>query len=756
MKKNKKRRIRKWGEKVLLLLAVCLMFISILPTEIHAAYRVITSQKKVHYAVTIQRETDGIHKNGPHNTEGAVQVAFSKEYMNQNLQVTKEMVTDNKVTWVLLSKLDGTEIGWMDKAGVKQGNDYRVITSQKNVNYAATVVTEKDGLYKNGPHNTPTAVFVSLTEAVQNKKFQVTKEMVTDNVVTWCFLKDLSGNDVGWLDKRALKLGNDFRNITSQKEVNYIATVITESDGMYANGPHNTPGAVSLGLTEEEMGTTFHIKREVITDNKVTWVLMYYFDGERYKEFGWVDKKAVKENAKNKATDRIVSYDAVITEKDENNIYSNEVNSKNLRGIKYSSDKYTSKTAHVSKERILSTSDGNYKLAYLNVDGKELGWIDSESLTEKLTEDSKVEQIEDTLLKHLDLNDNSLQINSEEFAAFALNQMLEDADEELAARSDYEIITDYLSEYFNALTESISPPEMIDIEGEQEVFSPIIDEDLNIEDIIDEDFSDEDITDDEENAEEKEKEVNSENIDENYLVGIPEKNIIDVTDIQPDPNISPLEEEKESTIEELNDIAQYEEVENNGLVDESGLLKASGYNRSKAIAYAKKWYNKRNPNYRNYSDSSGDCTNFVSQCIYNGGKKEVKITPVPYGTKKTTKHWFSQIVYTKVWSQRSYVYYKTINNSTSWVNVSDFSSFWSKTQPVKTFTNVNSAISYARPGDIVQFKKKGGSRYFHSMIAVEKSNKTLYMAGHTNSYKRRNIKSAMKNMKGASIRIIRF
>ncbi|MBC1697628.1 hypothetical protein HB942_13830, partial [Listeria welshimeri] len=166
---------------------------------------------------------------------------------------------------------------------------------------------ETDGIHKNGPHNTEGAVQVAFSKEYMNQNLQVTKEMVTDNVVTWCFLKDLSGNDVGWLDKRALKLGNDFRNITSQKEVNYIATVITESDGMYANGPHNTPGAVSLGLTEEEMGTTFHIKREVITDNKVTWVLMYYFDGERYKEFGWVDKKAVKENAKNKATDRIVS-----------------------------------------------------------------------------------------------------------------------------------------------------------------------------------------------------------------------------------------------------------------------------------------------------------------------------------------------------------------------------------------------------------------------------------------------------------------
>lgn len=96
------------------------------------------------------------------------------------------------------------------------------------------------------------------------------------------------------------------------------------------------------------------------------------------------------------------------------------------------------------------------------------------------------------------------------------------------------------------------------------------------------------------------------------------------------------------------------------------------------------------------------------------------IRPVPYGIKKTTSYWYSQIVYTKVYSQRSYVYYKTINPSTSWVNVSDFAAYWSKYQPVKTYTNVDGAIGYAKVGDIIQFKKKGGSRYFHSMIVVEK------------------------------------
>lgn len=42
------------------------------------------------------------------------------------------------------------------------------------------------------------------------------------------------------------------------------------------------------------------------------------------------------------------------------------------------------------------------------------------------------------------------------------------------------------------------------------------------------------------------------------------------------------------------------------------------YNREKAVAYAKKWALSRNPAYYNYDYLGGDCTNFISQCLYAG------------------------------------------------------------------------------------------------------------------------------------------
>jgi hypothetical protein len=43
------------------------------------------------------------------------------------------------------------------------------------------------------------------------------------------------------------------------------------------------------------------------------------------------------------------------------------------------------------------------------------------------------------------------------------------------------------------------------------------------------------------------------------------------------------------------------------------------YEKNKAIDYAKKWAHKRNPKYHDYSNEGGDCANFVSQCLIEGG-----------------------------------------------------------------------------------------------------------------------------------------
>jgi hypothetical protein len=42
------------------------------------------------------------------------------------------------------------------------------------------------------------------------------------------------------------------------------------------------------------------------------------------------------------------------------------------------------------------------------------------------------------------------------------------------------------------------------------------------------------------------------------------------------------------------------------------------YNRIAAVTYARKWSGGRNPEYYDFEHIGGDCTNFVSQCVYAG------------------------------------------------------------------------------------------------------------------------------------------
>ena len=52
-----------------------------------------------------------------------------------------------------------------------------------------------------------------------------------------------------------------------------------------------------------------------------------------------------------------------------------------------------------------------------------------------------------------------------------------------------------------------------------------------------------------------------------------------------------------------------------------------GYDRQKAVQYARRWAFGRNARYLDFSGLGGDCANFVSQCLYAGGG-EMNPTPV--------------------------------------------------------------------------------------------------------------------------------
>ena len=53
------------------------------------------------------------------------------------------------------------------------------------------------------------------------------------------------------------------------------------------------------------------------------------------------------------------------------------------------------------------------------------------------------------------------------------------------------------------------------------------------------------------------------------------------------------------------------------------------YDRRAAVEYAHRWAYGRNPEFYDYEEIGGDCTNFASQCLY-AGSRIMNFTPT-YG-----------------------------------------------------------------------------------------------------------------------------
>lgn len=130
------------------------------------------------------------------------------------------------------------------------------------------------------------------------------------------------------------------------------------------------------------------------------------------------------------------------------------------------------------------------------------------------------------------------------------------------------------------------------------------------------------------------------------------------------------------------------------------------YDRRAAVAYARRWAFSRNPNYFDFSNLGGDCTNFASQCVY-AGSGIMNYTPV-FG-------WY---------------YISADNRTASWTGVEYFYNFLTG--------NTNGAGPFAEEvgerdieiGDIIQLGRANGD-FYHSPVVVGFSNGQPLIAAHS-------------------------
>lgn len=132
------------------------------------------------------------------------------------------------------------------------------------------------------------------------------------------------------------------------------------------------------------------------------------------------------------------------------------------------------------------------------------------------------------------------------------------------------------------------------------------------------------------------------------------------------------------------------------------------YQREKTLEYARKWAFARNPKYYNFDPVGGDCTSFISQCIYEGSEI---MNYNKYG-----------------W------YYRSGNDkSASWSGVEYLHKFLTQNKGVGPYGE-EVGIQFIQKGDIAQLSFDGNT-FGHSLLIIQTDsshdiNKTL-IATHT-------------------------
>lgn len=139
------------------------------------------------------------------------------------------------------------------------------------------------------------------------------------------------------------------------------------------------------------------------------------------------------------------------------------------------------------------------------------------------------------------------------------------------------------------------------------------------------------------------------------------------------------------------------------------------YNRALAVEYAKRWALSRNPEYYDYSNIGGDCTSFISQCVF-AGSGVMNYTP-DFG-------WY---------------YIDANNKSPSWTGVNFFYNFMTQNEGVGPFGR-GADLEELDVGDVIQLGDRAGN-YYHTLILTaireDSMGRRYYICAHTiDSYMR--------------------
>lgn len=138
------------------------------------------------------------------------------------------------------------------------------------------------------------------------------------------------------------------------------------------------------------------------------------------------------------------------------------------------------------------------------------------------------------------------------------------------------------------------------------------------------------------------------------------------------------------------------------------------YNRQRAVEYAKRWALSRNPLFIDFTGGGGDCTNFVSQCIFAG-------TGVMNYTETFGWYYVSPEDRAPAWSGVDELYNFLLG-------LPDFSMVNGGTGPYGVEARTAGEVAV---GDVIQLMNPEGE-YYHTLIITGFEGGEPLVSAHTN------------------------
>lgn len=136
------------------------------------------------------------------------------------------------------------------------------------------------------------------------------------------------------------------------------------------------------------------------------------------------------------------------------------------------------------------------------------------------------------------------------------------------------------------------------------------------------------------------------------------------------------------------------------------MLVTKPYDRENAYRYAQRWAMSRNPLFYSFTGIGGDCTNFVSQCVY-AGSCTMNYTPV-FG-------WY---------------YVSSYDRTASWTGVEYFYNFITRAEESEGPFGREVGAGGLELGDVVQLGDYTGD-FYHTLVVTGFYHGTYLVSAHS-------------------------